>query len=247
MDFTNYNSVSKDAVRYDEGLRLFMTGVFNHMGLGLLITALAGYLCSHGPLMSLLFITDYASGQVMGFTLLGKIMMFAPLVFSFVFSMSLMSLSASMVRILFYLFSVVMGMSLSSIFIVYTEVSIIRTFLVTACTFGAVSLYGYTTKKDLTSFGSFLFMGLVGILIAGLVNIFFQSPGLYFAVSALGVLIFTGLTAYEVQRMKFIYSSNAGLGQDFISKMSIYGAFSLYMSFINLFLSLLRFMGNRKD
>jgi FtsH-binding integral membrane protein len=169
----------------------------------------------------------------------------APLGFVMFFSYKLNSISAAQAKKYLYIYSALMGLSLSSIFIAYTAASITRVFFVTASVFGAMSIYGYTTKKDLTSFGSFLIMGLFAVLISMVVNIFLKSPALYFAISIIGSLIFIGLTAYDTQKIKQSYYQFAGNGEA-TSKMAVVGALSLYMDFINLFIMMLRLFGERR-
>ena len=170
--------------------------------------------------------------------------MLAPLAFVLVLSFGINKLSVPAAQAVFWAFAAIMGVSLSSIFLVYTDASIAKVFFITAATFGAMSLYGYTTKRDLTQMGSFLMMGLIGLIIASVVNIFMQSSMLEFAISAVGVLIFVGLTAYDTQKIKEGYSE--AHGAELLAKGAIMGALSLYLDFINLFLMLLRLFGNRE-
>jgi FtsH-binding integral membrane protein len=223
----------------DQGLRAFMLGVYNNMALGLAITGLVAY-------------GTYAwaaSNPAVAQTLYGSplrwVIMLAPLAFVFGLSAAVHRMQPGTARLVFFAFAAVMGLSLSSIFIVFTGESIARTFFITAASFGALSLYGYTTKKDLSGFGSFLIMGVFGLIIAMIVNIFLQSSGLQFAISALGVLIFAGLTAYDTQRLKHTYDMVAG-DVAAAGRASILGALTLYLDFINLFTFLLHFMGNRE-
>lgn len=221
------------AAEYDEGLRAYMLKVFNNMAAGLGITGLVAYMTASTPaLMQAIFGTP-----------LMWVVVLAPLAFVIYFSARIHTMSEGKAKGVFYAYAAVMGLSLASIFIVYTEASIARAFFITACTFGAMSLYGYTTKKDLTGWGSFLIMGLIGLIIASLVNIFMQSAALDFAVSAIGVLVFTGLTAYDTQRIKQTYYM---VGADSLGRAAIMGALSLYLDFINLLLMLLRFVGDRR-
>jgi hypothetical protein len=192
-------------------------------------------------LQSLLYV-ETARG--IGMSPLGWIVTLAPIGVAFFFSFRIGSMSLGTAQLTFWIFSALMGMSLSSVFMIYTGTSITRVFFITAATFGAMSLYGYTTKRDLTSLGSFLFMGMIGILIASLVNIFIGSPAIYFAVSVLGVLIFTGLTAYDTQKIKETYW--AGDDGAVLGKKAIFGALNLYLDFINLFIMLLRLFGDRR-
>jgi len=228
------SSVSKSS--YDVGLRKYMLGVYNNMGIALAISGLISILVSSSPeLMSAIFGSP-----------LKWLVMFAPLVFVFIFGAKINSMSVDTARACLWGFAALMGLSLAPIFLVYTGASIARAFFITASLFGAMSLYGYTTKKDLTGMGSFLFMGLIGVVIASLVNIFLKSSGLDFVVSILSVIIFTGLTAYDSQRIKSMYYQLAG-SEEAISKAAIMGALSLYMDFINLFITMLRFFGDRRE
>jgi len=229
-------------VGIDEGLRAFMLGVYNNMALGVAITGAAALgtvalAVQNGQL------TPF--GQAIYLSPLKWVVMFAPLLFVFGLSAGIERLAPATARILFLVYAAVMGLSLSSIFLVFTGQSIAQTFFVTAAAFGALSLWGYTTKRDISGWGSFLFMGLIGILIASIVNIFLGSTGLQFAISVLGVLIFAGLTAYDTQRLKNTYDFVAG-NADAAARASILGALSLYLNFINLFVMLLSLFGNRE-
>lgn len=222
-------------VQFDAGLRTFMLQVYNLMALGLGLTGAIAFTIGTVPSLQALF---FGSGLSLVFMLL-------PLAFVLVLSFGINRLSASTARMVFLGYSAAMGISMATIFMVYTNESIARTFFVTAGTFLAMSLYGYTTKRDLTAMGSFLMMGLIGLVLASIVGIFFQSSALQFAISVIGVLIFTGLTAWDTQKLKESYSANAGL--EAAGKLAVYGALSLYMDFINLFMYLLRFMGQRDE
>ena len=223
-------------VSYDAGLREYMLSVYNFMAIALGISGLVAFLTASSPaLMSVLFGTPLA-----------WVVMLAPLGFVFFFSYKLASLSAQQAKNYLWIYSGLMGLSLASIFVIYTGASVARVFFICASTFGAMSLYGYTTKKDLSGLGSFLIMGLIGLIIASLVNIFLKSSALDFALSALGVLIFTGLTAYDTQRIKQIYYQVSGSGE-MAAKMAVLGALNLYMDFINLFMMMLRFFGDRRN
>lgn len=219
--------------KYDEGMRSYMLRIYNYMALALALTGFVAFAVSSSPeLMKTIFETP-----------LSFVVMLAPLGIVIYLSMRIQKLSFEAAQVWFWVFAATMGLSLASIFMVYTGASIARAFFITASVFGAMSLYGYTTKKDLTGMGSFLIMGLWGLIIASLVQVFFPSPGLQFAVSLLGVIIFTGLTAYDTQRLKEVYYS-AGAGQ--LEKVSIMGALTLYLDFINLMISMLRFVGDRR-
>jgi len=222
----------------DEGLRAFMLGIYNNMAMGLAITGLVAYGAFRWA------VSDPAVAQTLYASPLRWVIIFAPLLFVFGLSAAVQRMQPATARLVFLAFAAVMGLSMSSIFIVFTGQSIARTFFITAASFGALSLYGYTTKRDMSGMGSFLFMGLIGLIIAMIVNIFLQSSAMQFAISAIGVLIFAGLTAYDTQRLKntydFVAHDNVAAG-----RASIIGALQLYLDFINLFMFLLQFMGNR--
>jgi len=219
---------------YDQGLRSYMLGVYNYMALGLVLTGLVAFLLSTSPsMMRAIFGTG-----------LHYIVMLAPLGFVLFLGFKIQTMSVSTAQMVFWAFATMMGLSLSSIFIIYTGTSIAKTFFITAGTFAAMSLYGYTTKRDLTELGSFLFMGLIGLILASLVNLFLHSSALEFALSIIGVFIFVGLTAYDTQMIKGLYYD--GDDSTAIEKKSIMGALQLYLDFINLFLYLLRFIGDRR-
>ena len=223
----------------DQGLRSYMLRVYNYMGLGLVVTGVVAY-----------FFSNWATASEANFALVYQspltwVIMLAPLAFVLVLSFGITKLSIGATQALFWAFAAVMGLSLSSIFLVYTLTSISQVFFISAATFLAMSLYGYTTKRDLTQFGSFLMMGLIGIVIASIVNIFLHSSGLGFAISIVGVLVFVGLTAWDTQRIKESY--DVGFGREVLQKGAIMGALSLYLDFINLFLMLLRLFGNQRS
>ena len=220
---------------YDEGLRAYMLTVYNYMGVALAVTGLVAFMASSSEaLMATIFGTPLA-----------WVVMLAPFGFLLALSFGINKMSMSTAQIVFWTYSAVMGLSLSTIFLIYTGTSIARVFFITASLFGAMSLYGYTTKRDLTSMGSFLMMGLFGVILASLVNMFLQSSAMQFAISILAVLIFTGLTAYDTQRIKHTYYSVVGHGEA-MGKAALMGALSLYLDFINLFLHLLQFFGDRR-
>ncbi|MHB1303195.1 MAG: Bax inhibitor-1/YccA family protein [Acidiphilium sp.] len=234
----------------DEGLRAYMLRVYNWMASGLLLTAVVSFAISHTALINAFYplVTTSSGAVIRQPGLLAYVTIFAPLVFMLVMSFGVNKLSTTQAQALFWAFCAVMGASLTNIFLVYTGRSILTTFFVTAGTFGAMSLYGYTTRTDLTKFGSFLIMGVIGLLIAMVVNIFLQSSAVQFAISAIGVLIFTGLAAYDTQRIKANYVQfGYRFGADMASKRSVYDALQLYLNFINLFMFLLQFMGNRRN
>jgi FtsH-binding integral membrane protein len=241
------------AVAVDEGLRSYMLRVYNYMGLGLVVTGLVAWFSAQaavttteanavGQLADGTLITQW--GALLYASPLQWVVFLAPLAFVLVLTFGINRLSTPVAQGLFWAFAAVMGLSLASIFLVYTGASIAKVFFITAATFGAMSLYGYTTKRDLTGIGNFLIMGLFGIIIAMIVNIFLASSALDFAISIIGVLIFVGLTAYDTQKIKENYS--ASYGADVLTKNAIMGALSLYLDFVNLFLMLLRLFGNRE-
>jgi FtsH-binding integral membrane protein len=241
---TTQARAQSQAVAYDAGLRSYMLRIYNFMASGLALTGIVALFTANSDAMQALLYAQNAQGQV-GPSGLGWLVMFAPLGLVLWMSFGINRISASFAQGLFWAFSIVMGLSLSSIFLMYTGESIARTFFVTAGTFGAMSLYGYTTKKDLSGWGSFLIMGLIGLILASVVNIFLQSSALAFATSVIGVLIFVGLTAYDTQKIKAMYYQLGSSGE-MAAKMAIMGALNLYMDFINIFLHLLRFMGERR-
>jgi hypothetical protein len=226
-----------------------MLRVYNWMASGLLLTGVVAFGIANTGLIDAFYpIVQTPFGFARHPTALAMIAMFAPLAFVLVLSLGVNKLSTSAAQALFWLFCATMGASLVNIFLVYTQESIVRVFFITAATFAATSLYGYTTKADLTRMGSFMMMGLFGIIIASLANFFFQSSALQFAVSIIGVVVFTGLTAYDTQRIKASYLQFAyAEGVDGAVKRSVYDALSLYLNFINLFMLLLQLLGNRNN
>ena len=227
----------------DEGLRSYMLSVYNYMAIGLLITGVSAYgihLLSFDSATGSLT----ALGNALYLSPLKWVVMLAPLGMVFFLSARVGKMSVSGAQLAFWLFATLMGVSLSSIFVVYTGASITRVFFITAASFGALSLFGYTTKKDISGWGSFLFMGLIGIIIAMIVNIFLASSALQFAISVIGVLVFAGLTAYDTQQIKEMYYE--GDGALVQGRKAIMGALRLYLDFINLFIMLLSLFGNRE-
>jgi len=220
----------------------FMAKVFTWMFLALAATAFTAYVFANSAsLMGLLINAETGSMSVLGW-----VVMLAPLAFVFFMSARFTRMSKGTLTLMFFAFSVLMGMSLSFILLAYTAASVFSTFVVTSGTFGLMALVGYTTKTDLTKFGSILMMGVVGIILASIVNMFMHSGTMEYIISILGVLIFTGLTAYDVQKLKRIGMAVGEYQGTEIEKLSIMGALTLYLDFINLFLFLLRFMGDRK-
>jgi uncharacterized protein len=230
---------------YDEGLRSYMLKIYNYMALALLVTGVSAFATlSFEPITKLMFQIS-PNGQLLGNTGFGTLIMLAPIGIALYFFMGFGRLSVDSAKALFWVYSAVTGMSLASLGLIYTGESIARTFFICSSVFGGMSLYGYSTQKDLTSMGSFLVMGLIGLIIASLVNLFLQSPAIDFATSLIGIGIFMGLIAWDTQKLKSMYYMSGGgeLGQ----KISIMGAFTLYLDFINLFLYMLRFFGSRRD
>jgi FtsH-binding integral membrane protein len=216
-----------------------MLGIYNNMAMGLAVTGLVAFGAFSWAM------SDPAVAHALYVSPLKWVIIFAPLAFVFGLSAMVNRMSPGTARLVFLAFAAVMGLSLSSIFIVFTGESIARTFFITAAAFAGLSLYGYTTKRDLSAWGSFLIMGVIGLIIASIVNIFLGSTALQFAISAIGVLVFAGLTAYDTQRLKYTYDVVAG-DQVAAGRASIIGALQLYLDFINLFMFLLQFMGNRE-
>ncbi|PZO76561.1 MAG: hypothetical protein DI629_16010 [Mesorhizobium amorphae] len=227
----------------DQGLRSYMLKVYNLMALGLAITGLAAWGAFNAAVGADGQLTQF--GQLIYASAFRWVVILAPLALVFFLSFRVHKMSVAAAQTTFWVYAGLVGLSLSTIFLVYTGTSIVRTFFVTAAAFGALSLYGYTTRRDLTAMGSFLVMGLFGLIIAMLVNIFLQSSALQFAISAAGVLIFSGLTAYDTQKIKEMYWE----GDDAVvaGRKAIMGALTLYLDFINLFMFLLQFMGQNRD
>ncbi|NIZ10473.1 Bax inhibitor-1/YccA family protein [Pseudooceanicola sp. HF7] len=227
----------------DEGLRAHMNKVYGTMSVGMLLTFLVAWAVGSTPEL----LSVFRDPQTLQPNLIGWVVMFAPLIMVFAFGAMLNRLSAAGAQLFFYAFAAVMGLSLSWIFVVFTGVSIAQVFLITAIAFAGLSLYGYTTKRDISGWGTFLIMGVIGLLVASVVNIFLASSALQFAISALGVLIFAGLTAYDTQNIKNTYLQMAHSGdREWLGKAAIMGALSLYMDFINMFMFLLQFFGQRE-
>jgi FtsH-binding integral membrane protein len=239
------NVAGAQTAAYDQGLRSYMLNIYNYMAGGLAITGVVALFVAQTEALLRLFYSVNEAGQMTGMTPLGWIAAFAPIGFVLFLSFKIQSMSFKTAQLTFWVFAGVMGISLSNLFLLYTGASIARVFFITAGLFGGMSLYGYTTKRDLTGMGSFLIMGVWGLLIASLVNIFMQSSMMQFAISVLSVLIFTGLTAYDTQKIKGMYYALAGTGE-MAAKMAIMGALNLYMDFINIFIHLMRLMGERR-
>jgi len=221
----------------DEGLRAHMSKVYGTMSVGMLLTFAAAWAVGNNAAMMETLFTGITRW----------IVMFAPLIMVFAFGAVINKLSAAAAQLFFYAFATVMGVSISYIFVIFTDMSIAQIFLITAISFAGLSLYGYTTKKDISGWGTFLIMGVIGLIVASIVNIFLGSPAIMFAISVLGVLIFAGLTAYDTQRIKTDYLAHAQHGDsEWLGKSAIMGALSLYLNFINMFMFLLSIFGNRE-
>jgi hypothetical protein len=242
------SQVGTPAAEIDAGLRAHMNKVYGTMSVGMLITALAAW-----AIAGLATVTDPITNETqltqLGFAIYASplkwLVMLAPLGMIFAFGAVMKRASANGAQLFFYMFATLIGVSLSSIFILYTTFSIVQTFFVTAIAFAGLSLYGYTTKKDISGWGSFLVMGVIGLLVAMVINIFLQSDAMMYAISMLGVLIFAGLTAYDTQTIKTHYLEHAHHGdQEWLDKSAIHGALNLYLDFLNMFSFLLMFMGS---
>jgi uncharacterized protein len=238
--YTVADARGRVAADVDQGLRAYMLGVYNMMALGVALTGLVAYLFGNTPALTQMLINPVTFKPTIFFW----VAMFAPLGVVLLFSAAINRMSAAAVQMVFWLYAALVGVSISTIFLVYSDVSIAKTFFITAATFAGLSLWGYTTKKDMSGWGTFLIMGVVGLIIASVVNMFLKSGPLDYIISGLGVLIFAGLTAYDTQRIKSMYFD--GDDSETRSKKITSGALSLYMDFINLFMMLLRFFGNRE-
>ncbi|AXC50090.1 BAX inhibitor (BI)-1/YccA family protein [Paracoccus suum] len=246
-----YNTIRQPQVGtrgavYDEGLRAHMNKVYGLMATGMAITALAAWAINGLAVIDTdqgRTLTDF--GRAIYASPLKWVIIFAPLAMVMAFGAALNRLSISAATTMFYAFSAMMGLSLSSILLIYTGYSVVQTFLVTAIAFAGLSLYGYTTKRDLSGFGTFLVMGVIGLIVAMVVNLFLRSPAMQMAISAIGVLLFAALTAFDTQNIKRAYLELANTDSDFLGKAAIMGALQLYLDFLNLFQFLLSFMGQR--
>jgi FtsH-binding integral membrane protein len=238
---------TQSAAAIDAGLRAYMIRVYNYMALGVALTGVVAWFTFQQA------VVQGEGGNITGLTSFGQtlfggpmmwVVMLAPLALVFFLSFRIQHLQAGTARLLFFVYAGLVGLSLATIFMVYTHTSVTRVFFISAASFGALSLYGYTTQRSLSAMGSFLIMGLFGLIIASLVNIFLQSSGMSFVISAVGVLIFAGLTAYDTQNIKEMYdgSDDANTG----GRKAVMGALTLYLDFINLFMMLLRLLGDRR-
>ena len=253
----DYNSIRAGQagarrVSIDEGLRTHMNKVYGLMSVGMIITAIAAWLMASLAISadptpyqigSSTYLTEF--GRTLFLSPLKWVIMFAPLAVVFAFGAMLNRMTVATAQAVFLGYAALMGISISWIFAVYTGFSVVQTFLITAISFAGLSLWGYTTKRDLSGMGTFLMMGLIGLLVASVVNIFLGSPAVQFAISVIGVLIFAGLTAFDTQNIKNTYLEMAHSGDEFLGKAAIMGALRLYLDFLNMFMFLLQFFGNR--
>jgi uncharacterized protein len=233
-----------DQAAFDVGLRAHMLRVYNYMASGLALSGIVAFVLFSSPELASLFFQVQA-GRVLGLNMLGWIAIFAPLGLLLLVGFRAAQMSVTGVQAVYWAVTALMGVSLSLLLFRYTGASVARTFFVTAAAFGALSLYGYTTKRDLSAWGKFLFMGLIGIILAGLVNMFFPSGMMSFIISVAGVLIFSALIAYDTQRIKEQYAE--AWGTEMAEKVAIFGALSLYLDFVNLFQFLMAFMGQERE
>jgi FtsH-binding integral membrane protein len=233
-----------DQASFDVGLRAHMVRVYNYMASGLALSGIVAFGLFSSPELASLFFQVQA-GRVVGLNILGWIAIFAPLGLLLLVSFRAAAMSTAAVQAVYWTVTALMGVSLSLLLFRYTGASVARTFFVTAAAFGALSLYGYTTKRDLTAMGKFLFMGVIGLILAGIVNMIWPSGTMSFIISAAGVLIFSGLIAYDTQKIKEQYSE--AWGTDMIEKVAVFGALSLYLDFVNLFQFLMSFMGQSRE
>jgi uncharacterized protein len=236
MKYNNYSFTRETNTYYDQGLRVYMLSIYQNMSMALGISALVAYIVGSSSQIAMMIFS----------TPLAYVVMFAPLIYIFFFSRKLMNMDRTQAMLHLGIFAALNGLSLGSIFLLYTSASIVKTFFITASTFGAMSIYSHTTRKDLTSLGSFAYMGLIGLVIASLINIFLRSAALDFAVSFIGVGVFTILTAWDTQKLKSIYYTMNG-NTARAGNIAVYGALTLYLDFINLFIMLLHFFGIKRS
>jgi FtsH-binding integral membrane protein len=246
----NFNTFGRggviaDQASFDVGLRAHMIRVYNYMASGLALSGIVAFALFSSPELAGLFFQVSPRGAVVGLNGLGWVAILAPLGLLLLTSFKGATMSVGAVQAIYWAVTALMGVSLSLLLFRYTGASVARTFFVTAASFGALSLYGYATKRDLSAMGKFLFMGLIGLILASLVNMFFPSGTMSFIISAAGVLIFSGLIAYDTQRIKEQYAD--AYGTDVAEKMAIFGALSLYLDFVNLFQFLMSFMGQNRN
>jgi FtsH-binding integral membrane protein len=239
------NTYTETKKGYDEGLRQYFLSVYNYVALALAITGIAAFASlSFQPLRDLLYLVGPA-GELISLKPLGWIVNFCPLGLAIFFMMGFANMDLRKAQNLFWIYSATMGVSLSYLGLIYTGGSLVKTFFICSASFAGMSIYGYSTKRDLTSFGQFFMVGLIGLFIASLINMFLNSPAIYYATSFIGIFVFLGLIAWDTQKIKMFYYQ-AG-GGEYGQKMAILAALSLYMDFINLFIYMLRFFGDRRN
>lgn len=230
---------------FDAGLRSYMLRIYNYMTVALILTGAAAFYAAHSePLLSSLYVVR--DHMVVGMKPLGWVVVLAPLALVFFLGFGLRGMSLAAAQLSYWVYAALVGLSLSLIFLAYTDTSIARVFFITAGTFAGMSILGYSTRRDLTGLGSFLMMGLIGMIIASLANLYFRSSGMQFGLSVIGVVIFVGLTAFDTQKLKELYYGIAG-DREGEGKVAIMGALTLYLDFINIFMSLLRLMGENRN
>lgn len=238
------NRGMEQADSYNAGLRSYMLGIYNYMGSALVLTGIVALFASQSPaFLNSMYVME--GNAMTGLKPLAWLVMFAPLGMALWLSFGIQRMSNTAAQASFWVFAVLMGLSLSSIFLSFTGTSITRVFFITAGMFAAMSIYGYTTQRDLTGWGSFLMMGVIGLVIASVVNLFLQSSALQFAISVIGVFAFTALVAYDTQKLKVLYYQLGHMGEE-VKKATIMGALTLYMDFINIFVSLMQLLGERR-
>lgn len=248
-DFNGQYSSSRPTVQdmsLDLGLRNFMLGIYQKMALGLVVTGVMAWLVSSNPTVAELMFRLTPDGRFAGYTMLGMVISFAPLVVLLGSNMIMRNPTAVSTGALYWLVVTLLGLSLGAVFLIYTGASLASTFFITAASFGGLSIVGYTTKKDLSGWGKFLVMALIGIILVSIVNMFLKSPILYYAYNAIGVLVMAGFIAYDTQRLKGLYYELGG-NQAHMAMATNYGALSLYINFVNMFQFLLAFIGVRRD
>ncbi|KAF8818895.1 Bax inhibitor-1/YccA family protein [Rickettsia endosymbiont of Cardiosporidium cionae] len=246
IDYTK--TLTQDKKAYDLGLRHYMLKIYNYMAGALVLTAVVAFLSVNvEPLRSMLYVVS-SSGDIVGRTVFGSMFFIVPLIIAIFFGSSISSMSSRAAYILFLVYAGSIGIFCSNLILIYDSYSIVKTFFIAASVFGATSIYGYSTNRDLTNVGSFFIMGLIGIIVVSIINFFAKSSALDFAVSLIGVAVFIGLTAWDTQKLKSMYYSHYSSNSSGVlsGNLHILGALTLYLDFINLFLHLLRFIGNRR-
>jgi FtsH-binding integral membrane protein len=245
QNFNTFNRAGTTDLAFDAGLRAHMIRVYNYMASGLVLSGIVAFALFASPELAGMFFQVAPGNRVVGLNILGWVAIFAPMGLLLLVGFRAAQMSVAGVQAVYWAVTALMGVSMSLLLFRYTGASVARTFFVTAASFGALSLFGYTTKRDLSAMGKFLFMGLVGLVLASLVNMFFPSGPMSFIISAAGVLIFSGLIAYDTQKIKEQYAE--AWGRDVAEKVAIFGALSLYLDFVNLFQFLMSFMGQNRD